>query len=160
MNELESQRLQKTENPVPRSSFLGLSLLRNRTETLVTQAMCLSVQINSSTSRWLLDCRRDCVGLLGCARILLSEYLTHHEHHGNLLNLQNPRGNGCIEQQRLLIFCAPQASSCREKKTDSARRQRKISSLTPSFRFAGIYATIKAAILWHFPLFIKSLGCM
>lgn len=54
--------------------------------------------------------------------ILLSEYLTHHEHHGNLLNLQNPRGNVCIEQQRLLIFRAPQAGSFREKKTDSARR--------------------------------------
>lgn len=59
-----------------------------------------------------------------------------NSHHGNLLNLQNPRGNGCIEQQRLLIFRAPQASSCREKKPIQRAGQRKISSLTPGFRFA------------------------
>ena len=92
--------------------------------------------------------------------ILLSEYLTHHEHHGNLLNLQNPRGNGCTEQQRLLIFRAPQASSCREKKTDSARRPKE--NIFVNARFP-LCSTIKAAILWHFPIFIKrfrSLGCM
>ena len=33
-------RADKTENPVPRRPFLGLSLLRNHTEMLATQASC------------------------------------------------------------------------------------------------------------------------
>ena len=33
-------RADKTENPVPRRTFLGLSLLWNHTETLATQASC------------------------------------------------------------------------------------------------------------------------
>ena len=68
------------QNRKSRSSSLlirRLSLLRNRKETLVTQAMCLSVQINSSTSRWLLDCRRDCVGLLGYAMSNLIERFSY-----------------------------------------------------------------------------------